>query len=618
MPKRKDSYYKRLEIAAKGAKSHAESCKRRRESEVEQPVAVVDIGEGESVGVGERECVGETSTSSSKTSAEKRKSFFEKEPENVSERKRILVYEDSLHNLVSKFICKGCYSENVSVKLVGHQIDTYVNAICDNCGYIYKEETSVKVKGFHPCTTLVVWCFLLLGIGYDGVEKVISALNLRHFTHPTYVRYAKYITKCAVEKTERMLGESREAVRKYFDKKPGEVVETDVTFDGSWHRRGHKSNYGIGAVIEADTGLILDYQALSKFCLKCTQNENKLLRGKITHSQYVGWLDEHYSSSETCDINFDGTSSGAMEAESAVTMWGRSEKHFMQYRTFITDGDSSAFKSVTEMGNGTGPYGKEKPVAKAECVNHVAKRLGTSLRNIKRTRTMDDDSDSGEPSKKKSRPTSMGGRHKLTDTVIDHLQYYFSVSLKRKVGTTASAMRDEILSSFHHCTSTDAKPKHHLCTKGPNSWCFYNKHLALGKKPPNHKKMKVYFHLTVRQLEKVKAIYDRLTTDEMMERCLKGMTQNRNESLHSRIWKMCPKHKNTSRMYVEFATATAVGHYNCGYERSNLCDVLGIEVPSEFMKYLKRKDKVMDAPIKIKMRNKRLRRDIEFYAAGAF
>ena len=241
-------------------------------------------------------------------------------------------------------------------------------------------------------------------------------------------------------------------------------------------------------------------------------------------------------------------------------------------------------------------------------VNHVAKRLGTNLRNLKRIRIIeDDDGDSGEPPKKFF-CSSMGGRNKLTETVIDHLQYYFSVSLKRRVGTTASEMRDEILSSFHHCTSSDAEPKHHLCTKGPNSWCFYNKNLALGKVPPTHKKMKVSFKLTDRQLQAVKAIYDRLTTDEMMERCLKGMTQNRNESLHSRIWKLCPKHKNKSRLYIEFTTATTVGHYNAGYESSNLCDVFGMETSSEFIKYLKRKDKAMDAHIRVKMRNKRLER----------
>lgn len=77
-------------------------------------------------------------------------------------------------------------------------------------------------------------------------------------------------------------------------------------------------------------------------------------------------------------------------------------------------------------------------------------------------------------------------------------------------------------------------------------------------------------------LWEVKAIYDCLTTDKMMSRCLHGMTRNRNESLHARIWGICPKHKNTTKMYVDLATTTAVAHYNGGYVRANLSDILGM------------------------------------------
>lgn len=63
----------------------------------------------------------------------------------------------------------------------------------------------------------------------------------------------------------------------------------------------------------------------------------------------------------------------------------------------------------------------------------------------------------------------MGGKHRLTDVVINHLQFYFQVSLNRKVGTTSLEMRDEILSTYYHCTSTDDNPQHDLCAKGSDS-----------------------------------------------------------------------------------------------------------------------------------------------------
>lgn len=68
----------------------------------------------------------------------------------------------------------------------------------------------------------------------------------------------------------------------------------------------------------------------------------------------------------------------------------------------------------------------------------MAKRLDTGLRNVKQLKLMCSDSDSDEdepPKKEKQKQTEMRGKDKLTDIVIDHVQYYFQVSLNRKVDT---------------------------------------------------------------------------------------------------------------------------------------------------------------------------------------
>lgn len=70
---------------------------------------------------------------------------------------------------------------------------------------------------------------------------------------------------------------------KFCGNNPDEIVETDVTFDDSWHRRGHRSNY-VEAVIDVDTGLVLDDHTASKFCLKCSKKEHDLLKKKISQS----------------------------------------------------------------------------------------------------------------------------------------------------------------------------------------------------------------------------------------------------------------------------------------------------------------------------------------------
>lgn len=120
-----------------------------------------------------------------------------------------------------------------------------------------------------------------------------------------------------------------------------------------------------------------------------------------------------------------------MEAAAAVELWGRSEIYNMLYGTFVSDGDSSACQAVCDMYKRKGPYGKEHEMEKAECINHVAKRLVTGLCGLK-----------------KGSGKTVGGKNKLTDVVIDHLQFYFQVNLSRKIGTTPSEVRCNSVNSL--------------------------------------------------------------------------------------------------------------------------------------------------------------------------
>ena len=123
---------------------------------------------------------------------------------------------------------------------------------------------------------------MLLGDGYAGVDKFLSCLNLMRFKNQTYVKYAGYITECAAQKTKSILDKSRDAVVKYLGKETGEIVEIDMTCDGSWHRRGHRSNFVV-VVIDVDTGLVLDYHTANKFCMKCSRKEGDYRKKKNYH-----------------------------------------------------------------------------------------------------------------------------------------------------------------------------------------------------------------------------------------------------------------------------------------------------------------------------------------------
>lgn len=99
----------------------------------------------------------------------------------------------------------------------------------------------------------------------------------------------------------------------------------------TWHTRGHTSSLGSGAVMDGHTGIVLDYEASSKKCVKCKSVENKLKSKKIDDEKYGQWCETHKSNSK-CDKNYEGPS-GGMEETAAKSMWNRS----LDYKSELDD-----------------------------------------------------------------------------------------------------------------------------------------------------------------------------------------------------------------------------------------------------------------------------------------
>ena len=81
-------------------------------------------------------------------------------------------------------------------------------------------------------------------------------------------------------------------IREYYCEKDPSILEDSVIdiaigYDGSWHRRGFSSHYGIGVIIELNTGLVLDVHIMSNLCLICQKGP------KTTDDNYDQWFNEH-------------------------------------------------------------------------------------------------------------------------------------------------------------------------------------------------------------------------------------------------------------------------------------------------------------------------------------
>lgn len=463
----------------------------------------------------------------------------------------LILKKSYLEELFTHVTCSHCFGK-LNVSFVNKFLDHKIDLECAECGKKYGD-SDVKDT---PVTNAIVYSTMDVGLGYAGFHKLTENMSMK----PLYKNYANF-QSLALEKTKEkakeILKKSIEAAKQHYVPDQHGIYDMKVIYDGSWQKRGHTSLLAVGAIIDADSACVLDYEVVSKFCEVCGKKRKGLEQKKVSQEEFDEWLKNH---SEQCMKNYEG-SSGGMEAAAAMKLFSRSLDNDMRYTVFISDGDSSAYNAVCSMNDGKGPYNGIE-IEKGECINHVGKRLGTALRKVREQVITEKKTKTG----KTRRVKEMGGKGKLTDFVIAKLQKYYTAAIRRHVGGTVEALRKDIYASFLHCSSSDNNPQHHLCPKTPDSYCFYQKAIANNKPIPSHKNMKVSFLLPSELRQKVWGEYRRLTSDKILSACLLGKTQNPNEHLHSRIWRYCSKYKNANKKILEFSVAQAVRDYNVGYE----------------------------------------------------
>ena len=153
----------------------------------------------------------------------------------------------------------------------------------------------------------------------------------------------------------------------------------------------------------------------------------------------------------------------------------------------------------------------------------------------------------------------ISGAGRLTESAINKLQNYFGIAIRQNTDS-AHSMKKCALASLFHNTAFDDNKRHRLCPIGENSWCKWQKEVAVSGKSGFKPKLSlptVIFDL-------VFPIYQDLSKDELLEKCLHGKTQNANEALHGLIWQRCSKVTFSGRKVLEIAVASAVCMLNDG------------------------------------------------------
>ncbi|GFS17658.1 hypothetical protein ElyMa_006827200 [Elysia marginata] len=107
-------------------------------------------------------------------------------------------------------------------------------------------------------------------MGQAGLSNFCEMMDMPVLHHKTYLQHQKAIHEKSSSYSSQIMSEAVQIVRNAYPEQAGKpIIDIDVSYDGSWHTRGHKSNCGLGCVIENRTGLVVDNEVLSKFCQKC-------------------------------------------------------------------------------------------------------------------------------------------------------------------------------------------------------------------------------------------------------------------------------------------------------------------------------------------------------------
>ena len=439
-----------------------------------------------------------------------------------------------LDTVFSALLCPECMTsslklkENMSMKK-GLASCLYIK--CMACGHVHQFCNSTRRDLNFDINVRTVYAMRACGQGFAGLSTFVSLMDMpKPMTANNYDKIVNKLTDAAKYVAEETMKDACEELR--LNTNAGDILDTAVSCDGTWQRRGYSSNNGVVSIISVKTGKILDIEAMNKVCKACGLKEHLKYDDPLG---YAEWKEFHI-----CSFNYQG-SAGGMEPEGARRIWSRSIKtHKLRYNEFYGDGDSKGYEAVKNTYEGL-------QVQKLECVGHVQKRVGTRLRALKR------------------RCKELGGRGKLTDATIDRLQNYYGIAIRQNKNDL-QGMRSAVRATLFHVASNKSNNFHYPhCPEGPDSWCRHNRDKA--NKTTTYKPGP---GLPTAIVLKLKPMYEELSCDKLLKKCLHGLTQNSNESYNMTVWERIPKNHYVSLSHLRFGAYDAAANFNIGRKASVL------------------------------------------------
>ena len=134
--------------------------------------------------------------------------------------------------------------------------------------------------------------------------------------------------------------------------------------------------------------------------------------------------------------------------------------------------------------------------------------------------------------------------------MIDKLQNYYGISIRRNVGKDIAAMKSATWAGFFRVASSKNRLLDDHCPTGKDSWCGYQSDVA--------NETEFFKHLSDNVIKDIKSILVELSNDSLLQMCLHGKKRNQNESFNGMIWRRVPKHTYISLRQFELGVYEAV------------------------------------------------------------
>jgi len=489
-------------------------------------------------------------------------------------------------------ICKICKS-NIKFcrrleKGLGFQL--VVKCECDTEVHI---PSSPMIGKTYEINRRFVFAMRLIGVGCQAIRNFCGLMDFGStISKDIYYSVLEHISIAAHQVAQLVIRKAAREEREKNEAAGNLENHLSVSSDSSWAKRGFASLIGIVSLIGKYTGKILDVVVKSSVCKMCEK-----WAGKEHELEYDAWYEEH---KEHCTANHTG-SAGKMEVDGVLEMFSRSiSLHNVYYKNYIGDGDTKTFKNLKD----ASPYGEDLEVNKMECVLHVKKRIYKRAKDAKKNltqfkksqRILQDNNENLQetPKRKASRTSSkkpMTPKVKtaaFTNKIMLELSTYYELAIRRNPNSIKE-MRNDIWATFYHKISTDAKPQHSFCPPGAESWCKYRVAQASGKQEE-------YKHPPALDDDiqpALKSIYEDLTTDDLLWRCLGANTKNNNESFSACVWHLAPKHMFVGKKIIEIATNCALCTFNEGFKPLlKIMETMGVTIGMGAAAHAARKDKL--------------------------